>query len=72
MHAASGGGWGGILVEEAFQELLLKLLGPRVYEQFIKEETEDWLDLWRTFELKKKTVDPDKHGTVNIRLPYSL
>ena len=72
MHAASGGGWGGILVDEAFQELLQKLLGPKVYEQFMKEETEDWLEIWRTFELKKKTVDPSKHGTINMRFPHSL
>ena len=72
IHAASGGGWGGVLVDEAFKDLLVELLGRRTYEKFTQEETEDWLDLWRTFEVKKKTVDPNKNSKTNMTFPLSL
>ena len=70
--AASGGGWGGILVDTAFKELLVELFGESIYDTFVKSMTEDWLDLWRTFDSKKKTVDPASNATVNMKLPTSL
>ena len=70
--AASGGGWGGILVDNAFRELLVELFGDKIYDAFVKDMTEDWLDLWRTFDSKKKTVDPTSDANVNMKLPSSL
>ena len=70
--AASGGGWGGILVDNAFKDLLVKLFGNNIYDTFVKSMTEDWLDLWRTFDSKKKTVDPANNANVNMKLPTSL
>lgn len=70
--AASGGGWGGILVDNAFKELLVKLFSEHIYTIFVESMTEDWLDLWRTFDSKKKTVDPASSVTVNMKLPTSL
>ena len=73
VYAASGGGWGGILVDKAFQDLVTELVGPHVYEQFTKTETEDWIDLWRIFEMKKKTITPENDDTViHMRFPVSL
>ena len=48
------------------------MVGKQVYTKFVKEETEDWLDLWRLFEIKKKTIDPTKNTKINIQLPHSL
>lgn len=72
VHAASGGGWGGVLVDKAFQDLITDLVGPEIYEEFVKTETEDWIYLWRTFESKKKTILPENDDTINIRFPASL
>ena len=72
VHAASGGGWGGILVDKAFQDLLTELVGPEMYDEFRKTQAEDWMYLWRTFESKKRTVLPDSDETINMRLPVSL
>ena len=72
VHAAGGGGWGGILVDEAYKDLLVDICGKEVYEAFTTEETEDWLDLWRSFEVKKKTVDPNQTAAVHMRIPVTL
>ena len=72
IQAASGGGWGGILVDKAFEDLLTDILGDDVYDEFRRKELEDWIDLGRTFELKKKTVDPIKDNRVNMKLPLSM
>ena len=72
IKAASGGGWGGILVDKAFEDLLIDLLGNDVYSEFLKKETEDWIDLGRTFELKNRTIDPYKNNRINMKLPLSM
>ena len=38
----------------------------------LKEVHVDWLDLWRMFETKKKTVDPGKNDKVTRKLPTTL
>ncbi|XP_060574858.1 heat shock 70 kDa protein 12B-like [Ruditapes philippinarum] len=72
IQSASGGGWGGILVDKAFENLLIDLAGPDVYDAFKRTETEDWLDLWRDFEVKKRAVAPDKNARVGMRFPLSF
>ena len=72
VQAANGGGWGGILVDKAFQDLLTELVGPEIYDDFVKTETEDWIYLWRTFESKKKTISPENDDTIYMRFPVSL
>ncbi|XP_060578820.1 heat shock 70 kDa protein 12A-like isoform X2 [Ruditapes philippinarum] len=72
IKSASGGGWGGILVDKAYENLLIDLAGPEVYDTFKRTETEDWLDLWRDFEVKKRAVAPDKDARVNMRFPLSF
>ena len=72
IHKASGGGWGGIMVDQAFEELLIELVGKGVYDAFTTDETEDYLDLWRLFEVKKKTVEPSMTSKVVMKLSSSL
>ena len=54
--AASGGGWGGTLVDQAFKDLLINLFTKDVYERFVHDEGDDWIVMWRTFESKKKAI----------------
>ena len=72
VHSASGGGWGGTLVDEAFKDLLCEVVGKELYLKFMKQETDDWIYLWRTFEEKKKTIGPATTGKIIIRFPLSL
>ncbi|XP_053402125.1 heat shock 70 kDa protein 12A-like [Mercenaria mercenaria] len=72
IQAASGGGWGGILVDEAFENLLIDLVGKKAYDTFKRTETEDWLDLWRDFEVKKRAISPEKSARVNMKFPLSF
>ena len=72
IHAASGGGWGGVLVDEAFKSLLIDIVGKEVVTKFVRKETEDWLDLCRMFEFKKKTVEPAKKDKITMKLPVTL
>ena len=72
VHAASGGGWGGILVDEAFRDVLTDIVGKERYRKFMEQETDDWIDLWRTFEVKKKTIDPTTTAKTNMKIPLSL
>ena len=72
VHAASGGGWGGILVDEAFKRLLIDIIGEEVYSKFMKTETEDWLYLLRLFESRKKFICCTKKDKINMKLPVTL
>ncbi|XP_060594826.1 heat shock 70 kDa protein 12A-like isoform X2 [Ruditapes philippinarum] len=72
IESASGGGWGGILVDKAFENLLIDLAGPEVYNTFKRTETEDWLDIWRDFEVKKRLVAPNKTARINMKFPLSF
>ncbi|XP_053400332.1 heat shock 70 kDa protein 12B-like [Mercenaria mercenaria] len=72
VKAASGGGWGGILVDKAFEHLVEDIVGKDIYKKFKENETEDWLDLWRDFEVKKRTVRPEKDARIVMKFPLSL
>ena len=72
IHKADGGGWGGIMVDQAFEELLIELVGKGVYDAFTTNETEDYIDLWRLFEVKKKTVEPSMTSKTVMKFSASL
>jgi hypothetical protein len=51
---ASGGDWGGIMVDKEFENLLIRIVGQTVFEKFKHEEKEDWIDMQRDFESRKR------------------
>ena len=59
-------------VDKAFENLLIDLVGTEVYDTFKRTQTEDWLDLWRDFEVKKRATVPDKNYRVRMKFPISL
>lgn len=69
---ASGGAWGGTQVDEAFLRLIEDLVGKQVLDNFMKENTSDFLDMMRDFESKKRKISSNTSGTVPMRLPPSL
>ena len=56
-------------MDQAFEDLLIGMFNKRVYDRFVKESSDDWIELWRTFEGKKKTCG---NGDVIIRNIASL
>ncbi|KAK3576893.1 hypothetical protein CHS0354_012950 [Potamilus streckersoni] len=82
LYRATGGGWGGTKVDEAFDQFIADLVGHSVFERFCRECSSDHLVMLREFEVKKRKIVPehtdgnqDQEGdttTVYIRLPMSL
>ncbi|CAC5418983.1 unnamed protein product [Mytilus coruscus] len=68
IQATSGGPWGGIHVDDAFQEYLLEIFN---YKLLVSLSRNDISDLERNFNILKKTVDMiDK--IYKMCLPFSL
>jgi molecular chaperone DnaK (HSP70) len=71
-HKASGGAWGGTSVDESYRQLLFRLMGSPVLHKFHRQHTDDYLDMFREFETKKRTISSKTSGKVNFRLPLAL
>lgn len=72
LHKASGGDWGGTKVDNAFKQMLIKIFSLPVLRQFQREATDDYIDLFREFEVKKREISPKKDTKITLRLPSSL
>lgn len=72
LHQASGGPWGGTKVDEEFRKLLISIIGSPVLTKFQKEYMEDFIDLFREFEVKKRDTKPESSGKQTFRVPVSL
>ncbi|XP_053408419.1 heat shock 70 kDa protein 12B-like [Mercenaria mercenaria] len=72
VRAANGGDWGGTMVDKAFENFLIDLVGETVFDTFKHSETEDWLHLSRAFELKKQAAGAQSEGNVTMHFPVSL
>ncbi|XP_052278300.1 heat shock 70 kDa protein 12A-like isoform X5 [Dreissena polymorpha] len=69
---ASGGAWGGITVDEAFIKFMEEVAGEAVIQRFKEDHMEDYLELLRDFESKKRNVDADTDNLVTLRVPMQL
>ncbi|XP_060558649.1 heat shock 70 kDa protein 12B-like [Ruditapes philippinarum] len=69
LHKASGGAWGGTMVDKAYERFLSDIAGPEAFQQFKKEHIDDYIDLFRTFEVKKRETSPGHLGKVTFRIP---
>lgn len=79
LNYASGGAWGGTCVDKAFENFLRKLVDnekTHVYEKFQNEAKEDWVDLYREFEIKKRSIKSkgakDERAKETIKVPVKL
>ncbi|XP_063402350.1 heat shock 70 kDa protein 12B-like isoform X1 [Mytilus trossulus] len=68
IHRASGGPWGGIKVDDAFQEHLLELFG---FDRIASLPKHEVIELERSFELLKKNVNTEDK-TYHMQLPLIL
>ncbi|KAH3833639.1 gamma-aminobutyric acid receptor subunit alpha-6-like isoform X2 [Dreissena polymorpha] len=72
IHRASGGDWGGTMVDEAFMDFLGMITDKKAVQRFKDESMEDYIELLRDFEIKKRALDNTKEGKVTIKIPVSL
>ncbi|KAL3878914.1 hypothetical protein ACJMK2_031240 [Sinanodonta woodiana] len=72
MYKATGGAWGGQEVDEAFKQFLIKIFGAPVLQKFKVEVMEDYIGLFREFELKKRKVSLNGNEGLTFSIPASL
>lgn len=69
---ASGGAWGGTQVDNAFIEFLDEITGNEFMKSYRSNNTGDFFDLMREFEVKKRTVSNNTTGKITFRIPVSF
>ncbi|XP_060065831.1 heat shock 70 kDa protein 12B-like [Ylistrum balloti] len=72
IQAASGGSFGGTNVDSKFNQFLVKLFGNDVLTELKAKCMQDYLDLFRDFETKKRTLKPNSEGRMVFRIPFLL
>ncbi|XP_062579147.1 heat shock 70 kDa protein 12B-like [Saccostrea cucullata] len=71
LYKASGGAWGGTQVDEAYRQMLVKIVGSPTILEFSCSYAADYVDMYREFEIKKRSFKGDTKGKVTIRIPIS-
>ncbi|OWF37208.1 heat shock 70 kDa protein 12A-like [Mizuhopecten yessoensis] len=72
VYMANGGDWGGTKVDEAYEEFLIELVGPQVWDRFKMENRDSYLDIVREFEIKKRTITPEIDQKITFKVPIAL
>lgn len=72
LHKSSGGPWGGIVVDNNFIQWLTDLFGETTMKQFKEKQMEDYFNLLRDFETKKRGIKADTTGKITFRISVSL
>ncbi|XP_060596211.1 heat shock 70 kDa protein 12B-like [Ruditapes philippinarum] len=72
LHKASGGPWGGIIVDNNYLEWLTKIFGNTTMQKFKSKQMEDYFQMLRDFEIKKRSVTPELKGKFTFRLFSSI
>ncbi|KAL3862530.1 hypothetical protein ACJMK2_008490 [Sinanodonta woodiana] len=72
IHKATGGAWGGQEVDEAFRQFLIKIFGNPILQKFKLDAIDDYIGLFRDFEVKKRKSSPDGTYVVTFTLPATL
>lgn len=69
---ASGGAWGGTQVDSAFLDFLAEIVGTVFLDEFRENNTVDFFDMMREFEVKKRTVSTKSEGMITMRIAASF
>lgn len=69
---ASGGAWGGTQVDSAFLDFLAEIVGTVFLDEYRQNNTGDFFDMMREFEVKKRTVSTKSEGMITMRISASL
>lgn len=72
IRTASGGPWGGTMVDEEYFRFLKDLFGENVWKKFVKRCPSAKLDIESDFEIKKRNFQPNSDEDMIIRCPAAL
>lgn len=70
LHQATGGACGGTAVDGAFERRLTEILGEKVMKNLREKRTETYLDIFREFEIAKRTLQPNSTGTIRMTISF--
>ncbi|KAH3837772.1 heat shock 70 kDa protein 12B-like [Dreissena polymorpha] len=69
---ANGGAWGGTMVDKAFVALMAEITGQEVLDKFHEKHQDDYIDLMRAFEVRKRSIQPTSEDRITFKIPISL
>ncbi|KAL5012090.1 hypothetical protein ScPMuIL_010641 [Solemya velum] len=69
IYQANGGPWGGTMVDDEFKKFFSRIVGGSVWHTFQNEFMDDYLELVREFEVKKREISPDSENKMMFRVP---
>ena len=72
LRPPSGGHWGGTVVDENYIKWLTELFGETTMKQFKDDSMDDFIDLLREFEVRKRNVFSDTQGFIVFKICPSL
>ncbi|XP_059821843.1 heat shock 70 kDa protein 12B-like isoform X2 [Hypanus sabinus] len=72
LYKASGGPYGAVGVDLAFQEMLCQIFGCDLIEGFRLKRPAAWVDLMMAFEARKQSISHKLTTPLNISLPFSF
>ena len=72
LRPPSGGPWGGNYVDENYIKWMTEFFGEATMKQFKDECIDDFIDMLREFEIRKRNVFPDTQGFVVFKISPNL
>uniref|UniRef100_A0ACB8E9G2 Heat shock protein 12B n=1 Tax=Sphaerodactylus townsendi TaxID=933632 RepID=A0ACB8E9G2_9SAUR len=72
LYKASGGPYGAVGVDLAFEKLLCQIFSEDFIATFKAKRPAAWVDLTIAFEARKRTAAPRRNNPLNISLPFSF
>ncbi|XP_067833369.1 LOW QUALITY PROTEIN: heat shock 70 kDa protein 12B, partial [Heptranchias perlo] len=72
LYKASGGPYGAVGVDIAFEKICWQIFGADYIECFKVKRPAAWVDLMIAFEARKRTASPKRVNPLNISLPFSF
>ncbi|NXR62647.1 HS12B protein, partial [Rhadina sibilatrix] len=72
LYKASGGPYGAVGVDLAFEKLLCHIFGDDFIATFKAKRPAAWVDLTIAFEARKRAAAPGRSSPLNISLPFSF
>uniref|UniRef100_A0A8C9MF31 Heat shock protein family A (Hsp70) member 12B n=1 Tax=Serinus canaria TaxID=9135 RepID=A0A8C9MF31_SERCA len=72
LYKASGGPYGAVGVDLAFEKLLCRIFGDDFIATFKAKRPAAWVDLTIAFEARKRAAAPSRSSPLNISLPFSF
>ena len=70
LHQATGGACGGTYVDKEFENRLTYILGERVMKQLREEHAQAYLDIFREFEIAKRSIKSCDTDEIRMTISY--